>query len=492
VLDALDAAAVRRWYRLSLAALQASRAEIDSLNVFPVADSDTGTNLYQTLLSAVEAADDERADNTDLAATATAMARLSLLGARGSSGVILSQLLRGVGEVLAAQRRPARGRALTEALERAVELAYAAVAQPVEGTMLTVVRAAADAARAAASDDLGIVTAAAVRAGHDALARTPDQLDVLRRAGVVDAGGTGIVVLLDVLDQVVGERAFVAPRSRLAAPLLDHGPPSVFSPAYEVMYLIDAPDERIPGLRAALDEIGDAVVISGGDGLWNVHVHTDDAAAAVDLGAVTGRPHSVRVTEIGTHQAHHVGAGRMMVVVLAAGSPALAVRDLLLRAGSEVIEVVEVGEIRAHLTALPAAELVVLVESPGPLADQVRLTVVGSDAVVVPVAMPVQLLAAVAVHDPHRPLADDAASMAAAAAATRCATVGPAPVEQLCADALGEVTRLLVDGGELLTVVAAADLGARIADELADSRPDIDVNHIDTDLLGPVVWLGVE
>jgi DAK2 domain fusion protein YloV len=491
VLDALDAAAVRRWYRWGLAALDASRAEIDSLNVFPVADSDTGTNLHQTLLSAVEAADDERADSTDLAATATAMARLCLLGARGSSGVILSQLLRGVGEVLAAQRRPARGVALTEALERGVELAYASVAQPVEGTMLTVVRAAAAAARATGSDDLAVVTAAAVGAAHESLARTPEQLKVLEQAGVVDAGGRGIVVLLDVLDQIVAERAFVAPQSRLAAPLLDREAPRDVSPAYEVMYLIDAADDRIPGLRAALDEIGDAVVISGGDGLWNVHVHTDDAAAAVDLGAVTGRPHNVRVTEIGVHEARHDGAGRMVVVVVAAGSEALAIRDLLLRAGSEVVEV---ADLPTQLAVLPAAELVVLVET-GELADQVRLAVAanaGCDAVVVPVAMPVQLLSAVAVHDPHRPLADDAAAMAAAASATRCATVGPAPIDRLCSEALAEVTRLLVDGGELLTVVAAADVGARIADELAGTRPDIDVNHIDTGLLGSVVWLGVE
>ena len=125
MLEVLDADAVRRWYRWGLAALEAARPEIDSLNVFPVADADTGTNLYLTLWSAVEAADDRTAAGADLGETATTMARLCLLGARGSSGVILSQLLRGVAEVLAAERRPPAGLALTDALERAVELAYA-------------------------------------------------------------------------------------------------------------------------------------------------------------------------------------------------------------------------------------------------------------------------------------------------------------------------------------------------------------------------------
>ena len=133
MLEALDAAAVRRWYLWGLEALESARDEINSLNVFPVPDADTGTNLHLTLESAVQPDAGERAipDSADLAGTATEMARLALLGARGSSGVILSQLLRGVAEALAAERRPPRGRGLTRALERASALAYAAVSHPV-------------------------------------------------------------------------------------------------------------------------------------------------------------------------------------------------------------------------------------------------------------------------------------------------------------------------------------------------------------------------
>jgi DAK2 domain fusion protein YloV len=520
VLDALDADAVRRWCRLGLVALEAARAEINSLNVFPVADADTGTNLYLTLQSAVEAEDDESANSSDLAETATAVAQLCLLGARGSSGVILSQLLRGVAEVLAAERRPPRGLALTSAFERAVELAYAAVSQPVEGTMLTVSRVAAEAARATGSDDLGVVVGAAQLAAYEALALTPSQLDVLSRAGVVDAGGRGIVVLLDVLKAVVDERELALPESRVAEPMLDGSDLAVpMPPAYEVMYLIDADDDRIAGLRAALDEIGNAVVVSGGDGLWNVHVHTDDAAAAINIGAVAGRPHSVRITEMADQRARAadplkpaeahaedlapaaalgpagaVPTGRLVVVVLDVGSAGLALRTLLTNAGAHVVEAVNPAAIADDLAGLRVPEVVVLVEAAGTLGDHVRLAVGSStaDITLILVEAPVQLLSAVAVHDPHRPLPDDAAAMAVAVANTRHATVGPAADDQLVVRALGAIERLLGEDGELVTVVSVAEVGSMIADRLANARPEIDVNQLTVDMLGSVVWLGVE
>jgi uncharacterized protein len=488
VLEVLDTEAVRRWYRSGLRALEASRAEIDSLNVFPVADADTGTNLFLTLQSAAAAAHDQTATGAGPADPATAMtdiARLCLLGARGSSGVILSQLLRGIAEVLAAQRRPPRGLALTAAFERAVTLAYAAVAQPVEGTMLTVARAAAEAARRTDSDRLDLVVAAAALAAHDALRRTPSQLDVLRRAGVVDAGGRGIVVLLDVLQSVIDEREVILPAPRIASPRLeqcaDAGP---LSPAYEVMYLIDTADDRVPALRAALDEIGDAVVVSGGDGLWNVHVHTDDARAAVELAVAAGRPRDIRVTQINRQRAHPVDE-RAVVIVLAEGSGVLVLRDLLTRSGAHVIEESDPTSIGAELGG---AEVVVLVEDVGGLPDRVR----SAASTVIAIEAGVQFLSAVAVHDPHQALADDVAAMSAAAAATRTAVAGPADADRLCADAVAHLERLLADGGDLVTVVSAADIGARIAGVLADTRPDVDVNQLTVDALGSMVWLGVE
>lgn len=507
MLQVLDAAAVGRWYRSGLAALEATRAEIDSLNVFPVADADTGTNLLMTLRGAAEPVTERGADgeaddtelaleSADLAETVTMIARRSLLGARGSSGVILSQLLRGIAEVLAAQTQPAAGRAFAAGLERAVILAYAAVAQPVEGTMLTVAREAAEAARATASDALAVVVQAAAQGARDALARTPTQLDVLGRAGVVDAGGRGLVVLLDVLDAVVAERTVVLPESRLASPRLDPCE-SVegLSPAYEVMYLIDTDDARVPALRAALDEIGEAVVVSGGDGLWNVHVHTDDAPAAVELGAAAGRPHDVRVTEIGDHRdlggspdgAELAVSGRVVAVVLAPDSGVLPICDLLTRSGAYIVAATELVE-------LGAAELVILVEDEGTLVERVRRSAEASGlpAHAIAIAAPVQFLSAMAVHDPHRSLTDDAAAMEAAAASTRSAVVGPAADDQLSADAVWAISQLLLDGGDLVTVVSAEGIGGQIAHAMAAIRPDIDVNHLSVETLPSVVWLGVE
>ncbi len=187
MLNSLDAAAVRRWCAAGLDALRRHQQEIDDLNVYPVPDGDTGTNLVLTFTSAAEALAAEPDDGEQPDATAAehevtrlgralrCMARGALLGARGNSGVIVSQLLRGIADALAAQPE-VRGRELAGALQRAADACYAAVAEPVEGTVLSVARAAADAASDADSDDLVAVATAAARGAAEALARTPQQL----------------------------------------------------------------------------------------------------------------------------------------------------------------------------------------------------------------------------------------------------------------------------------------------------------------------------
>ncbi|HEX7105481.1 MAG TPA: DAK2 domain-containing protein [Acidothermaceae bacterium] len=472
MLEALDAAAVRRWYEGGLAALDAMREEINSLNVFPVPDADTGTNLHLTLGSAAgssKISDDAPAG--DLAATAMTMARESLLGARGSSGVILSQLLRGVAEVLAAQRLPPRGKGLTRALERAVALAYAAVAHPVEGTMLTVARAAAEAARATGSDDLHTVVAAAVGAAHRALAQTPEQLDVLGQAGVVDAGGRGVVLLLDALQAVVEERPMTMPTPSIAHPRpAAVAPVAVSVPAYEVMYLIDVPDDRVPGIRAALDAIGDSVVVSGGDGLWNVHVHTDDAGAAIDAGTAIGHAHRIRVTPLAGAADRIATApddAHVVRLVIGDDSPLAAVRDALCDAGATLADDGRpaVVLIDAALAAAPRSEARVAVDTP------------------------VAALAALAVHDPALPAADDAAAMAAAAAAVRCVRVPGAGADS--AARCVETLRPLVDErSELVTVVAERSCVARIEGLVRAEYPRLQVATVACE--SDVVWLGVE
>ncbi|MBC7373185.1 MAG: DAK2 domain-containing protein, partial [Frankiales bacterium] len=201
MLQVLDADAVRRWCTAGREGLAAARGEIDDLNVYPVPDGDTGTNLLLTM-EAVEQA--VLAASADMAATAKAMAHGALMGARGNSGVILSQLLRGLAEVLSAADT-CTAADVQRALTRAAALCYAAVATPVEGTLLTVVRESAEAAAALGAVDLGTVVAEARAAAVRSLARTPDLLPQLKAAGVVDAGGRGLCVLLEALERVVPE-----------------------------------------------------------------------------------------------------------------------------------------------------------------------------------------------------------------------------------------------------------------------------------------------
>ncbi len=219
---AVRAADLRRAARQVLAELGRAREEIDSLNVFPVADSDTGTNLYLTVEAAHQALAALPAD-ADLQRCLAEVTRSSMVGAWGNSGVILSQMLRGACDVVAAApdlMTPAQaGELVGRALSRATELAYTAVDRPAEGTMLTVAHSAAG---AAVGEDAATALERAALAAHRALELTPLQLPVLAQAGVVDAGGRGLTVLLDVLVGLVSgvTPMSLAPRARLSRPEL--------------------------------------------------------------------------------------------------------------------------------------------------------------------------------------------------------------------------------------------------------------------------------
>ena len=183
----------------------------------------------------------------------------------------------------------------------ASDAAYEAVMRPVEGTILTVVRSIAEALEALDEPSLVTVLERGAEAARDAVARTPDLLPVLREAGVVDAGGKGLTLLLDAFLEVVDGRPIPEPElvdtpAAVAAHLA--GEDDVSGLRYEVMYLLDAPDTTIPGFREAWAAIGDSIVVVGGDGIWNCHVHTNDIGAAVEAGIDAGRPHQIRVTDL--------------------------------------------------------------------------------------------------------------------------------------------------------------------------------------------------
>lgn len=479
-MQALDADAVSRWADTCVADLEANREEIDRINVYPVADADTGSNLLHTMRSALDSLRRAPAEVTSAVGGAiSALAKGALTGARGNSGVILSQVLRGLAETVQGASS-FTGVALRAALSRADELATAAVARPVPGTVLSVLHAAAQAAGETESDSLPVVAAAALDAAERALDRTPDQLAVLARAGVVDAGGRGLVVLLEALSSVVGGGSDRDTGTRAATGGTAGGPaaepPSATAagevagasgPAYEVMYLLSDTDaDRADELRGILDELGDSVSVAGdGAGLWSVHVHCDDIGFAIEAGVQRGRPHDIRVLRFadaaspsegpsptGPRQADPtqadptaVGApadqlrscsppikspaapSNLRAVVAMAGSAPLA--ELLSEEGASVLQpdpepgTDRMAELLAVIRDTRARHVCLLPDGPASLdiAEQAAGLARdgGQDVVVVPVLSPVQGLAALAVHDPRRRPAADCVAMAEAAAATR-------------------------------------------------------------------------
>jgi DAK2 domain fusion protein YloV len=275
-------------------ALRVHQDTINRLNVYPVPDGDTGTNMALTLESVVG----ELNGASEMAAVCRAISHGSLMGARGNSGVILSQILRGVAQRFEATPDGADARVVADALGTAADAAYDAVVRPVEGTILTVARAAADAARG--GTDLVDVLDRARTAAADALARTPDLLPVLAEAGVVDAGGAGYVLLLDAFLHVADGRPMPEPDEGAAgeAPVPAAAHASVGDLRYEVMFFLEARDDTIPAFRDVWAGIGDSIVVVGGDGWWNCHIHTDDVGAAIEAGVDAGRPRQIRVTDL--------------------------------------------------------------------------------------------------------------------------------------------------------------------------------------------------
>ncbi len=495
MLDTLDAAAVRRWCATGLAGLRRHEHEINQLNVYPVPDGDTGSNLVLTLAAADQALAVDEAGSVGQALRL--MARGALLGARGNSGVIVAQLLRGMADRL--ESTPAAGAAdLVGALSTAAKAGYAAVAEPVEGTILTVASAAA---RAVADDDptaLATVARTAADAAAEALARTPSQLPVLAAAGVVDAGGRGLVVLLDALVEVVSGDA----PQRVTEPTPPPPRPDLTGMreagsadyAYEVQYLLDADDEAVARLRTRLGVLGDSLVVVGtGEGTWNVHVHVNDVGAAVEAGITAGRPYQISVTRFEEQTVVPDPQARGAVVV-ASGDGLV---ELFRGEGAVVVGAgPSTGEVLAAVRATRAGQVVVLPNDPnaqavaGAAADEAAAE--DLRVRVVPTHSPVQALAALAVRDPKRRFDDDVIAMAEAAGACRYAEVCYASRDALtvvgrcrAGDVLalvegevhligGELTavcrklldQLLGGGGELVSLLVGADAPDGLADTL--------------------------
>ena len=511
MLTELDASAVRRWCSALAAALAAHQTEIDELNVYPVPDGDTGTNMALTAKAAAETL--TGADAAGASEVLQAMARGAVLGARGNSGVILSQILRGMAEASTGVAQLS-AEDLGRALQAAAKRAYECVGEPVEGTILSVAKAVADAAPAATTSGLAEVARTAVSAARQALDRTPSQLAELARAGVVDAGGRGLVVVLEALSEVVtGEVAELdAPtvHRRAARPRPPReGGSGDFE--YEVQYLLDAPPAAMAGLREALQALGDSVAVVGsGEDVWNVHVHVNDVGAAIEAGLRLGRAHRLSVSRFADQAASPRPEQDRAGVAVVAVAPGDGLSHLFAGEGVHVVEggpaanpsAAEVLAVvrdsgAASVVLLPNATQVTAVADI--VADEARAD--GIDVAVVPTRSPVQGLAAVAVYDPNRRFGDLVVAMAETAAATQWAEVTVAVRDALTAagqcragDVLGLIggevveigdtvravaervlDRLLGVGGELVTLLLGAEadesLGTHLARYVAERAP---------------------
>jgi len=528
-LTSLGAADLRQALLRFRDAVRAHQDELNRLNVYPVPDGDTGTNMALTL----ESVGAELAQSQSMSEVCHAISRGSLMGARGNSGVILSQILRGLADECR-DRDEVGAHDLIRGFRHAADAAYEAVMRPVEGTILTVARAIAEAVEALDAPTLvEMLEQGAVAAGA-AVAHTPDLLPVLREAGVVDAGGKGLALLLDALLEVVDGRPIpdpevVATPAAVAAHLA--GDNDVSDLRYEVMYLLDAHDETIAGFRQAWAAIGDSIVVVGGDGIWNCHVHTNDIGAAVEAGIDAGRPHSIRVTDLleqveeerWVREAEIVAdltAGPLDTTMLTTAVVAVGVgngvRRLLTSLG--VQHVVAGGQsmnpstaqILEAVEACSADSVVVLPNNKNivAVANQVDALTNKHVAVVATTSVP-EALAALVEYDPNAGLAENEATMSSARQRVRTGEVTQAVRDTVVevgairqgdwialsrdgivattrspSDAVCELLAKLVDdNSEIVTVLVGSDAAAkdteRIREHIEVTFPHLEVEFHD-------------
>jgi uncharacterized protein len=488
--------------RAALAGIEASRSRIDDLNVYPVPDGDTGTNMAETVRAAVQALERDR--NADIARTV-------LMGARGNSGVILSQLVRGALEGLG-QDEEVDTRALSAALRRASDTAYGAVRNPQEGTILTVARALAERAEQLAESGTPLADALVevLAAGETALARTTEQLDVLRAAGVVDAGGAGLVEIVRGLAAHV--RGEPLPEGKEAESLpLEAVHRELSRYRYCTTFFVEGEHVDPDRLEAEISALGDSLLVVGGRGAVKAHVHTDDPGRALSAATAVGVLAEIDIknmhvqtrerTERLTGERAHSAA---VAVCSGAGN-----RRLFESLGAVCVDGgrfmnPSTGELLAAIEAVPEAEVVLLPNNANVLSAAEEASRASAKEVRIIATRTLQAgLGALVAFEPGRSSAANEADMKRSAGAvrsgavtraSRSATIGGLEVEQghflglvegepvtsgpvLEPVARDVVERLIGEASEVLTVLlgegatSATDLVAAVR----DAHPELEV-----------------
>jgi len=310
--DSVDGQRLREMFAAATSWLEKSSTEIDALNVFPVPDGDTGTNMLLTMRSVMEEA--YRAPDRSASAVSQAMAKGALMGARGNSGVILSQIMRGLSQGLA-DKEAFVAADLAHALQQAAETAYKGISNPVEGTILTVVKDAAAAAQAKASDDggdLAAVMEATVTAAGESVANTPSLLQVLMDAGVVDAGGQGLYTILEgAFRYLTGEAEELQFRKpQIIVSELTHGarvPQAIAADevpyGYCTEFLLKGEKLAPDSIRKHLEKKGESLIVVGDDSAVRIHIHTLDPGNVLHYTTSLGTVHQVNIRNM--DEQHH-------------------------------------------------------------------------------------------------------------------------------------------------------------------------------------------
>ncbi len=515
----------RRVVGAAAAQLEARRQEVNDLNVFPVADGDTGDNMVLTLRAVsqeLDRLDGQLVDEIGRTELVNALARAALMGARGNSGVILSQIVRGAAEELASRPGELIDPALVAAsMARAADAAYESVREPAEGTMLTVFREMAHSVarriahmertrldpNASASEQdamLAEVLEQAVRDGEEAVARTPEQLEVLRESGVVDAGAYGLVVILAGVVAGLRGDAEALPEVAHHAPARGRRPDHADSRfRYCTNFIVTGGSLDRGAYVSSLEKIGDSVLVVGDEATLKVHVHTDEPEAAMALFERAGEVSQLDVADMREQIAERstrLQAGRVAVVAVASGA---GMRELYESLGAFVVDGgatfnPSISDLLAAIHEVPSEEVLVLPNSRNVVMAAERACELSDKrAQVLDCTAPQAGLLALVEADGESTIEESAERISAALEAVRVGSVAPAARDDtqgrfVRGDAVGFVAEQVVAWGgagstltqtmaslaedaEILTVIAGSRAPMPLADVEAHAPDGVEV-----------------
>lgn len=461
------------------------RSALNELNVYPVPDGDTGSNMAGTVRRVL----DELEGADSMGSVTDAIAHGSLMGAKGNSGILLSVILSGIAEAFG-DRESIGADEVKRALAIATDSAYRAVATPVEGTILTVVREASEAADDHDGGDLPALAGIVYGRSVDALARTPEALPVLKQAGVVDAGGAGLVLLFAAFAETAGHAVSLPDHLLNAHAHLERidtaGAPSVSELRYEVMFFLDSNEEAVDALKGRWQELGDSIVVTGNGGVWNCHIHTDHIGPAIEAGIAAGTPSDIRVTDLRESSGRYEGEPVFLpldeasmapigVISVVAGSGLVDVFrsfgvQAVIRGGQSMNPSTE--DLLAMVESVPAPEVILLPNNKNivPVAEQIDNLSTKAVHVVPTRSVPQGIAAMLAYSTASTDLLETAEEMAAAASSVMTGEVTRAVRDARVGDlAISEGDWLGIADGSI--VVAGADLERVLRGLVAELMP---------------------